>query len=76
MAPDQFSLRSHFSFFMILTELQLIEFLSPELHARIARHTQVTSWGYCNASDLRAIRQAGAFELLREKSPVERFQPF
>ena len=76
MAPDQFSLRSHFSFFMILTELQLVEFLSPELHARITRHTQVAARGYRNTSDLRAIRQAGAFELLREKSPVERFQPF
>lgn len=56
--------------------LQLVEFLSPELHARITRHTQVAARGYRNASDLRAIRQAGAFELLREKSPVERFQPF
>ena len=56
--------------------LHLVEFLSPELHARITRHTQVAARGYRNASDLRAIRQAGAFELLREKSPVERFQPF
>ena len=71
----QFGLSLFLSVFPVCF-LQLVEFLSPELHARITRHTQVAARGYRNASDLRAIRQAGAFELLREKSPVERFQPF
>lgn len=56
--------------------LQFLQLFHPHCCAGVARHTQITARRYCHASNLRAVRQTGALELLREEPTVECCQPF
>ena len=59
-----------------LRDTESVDFIQPDPGAGVAWHAEITPRGEGDGTDLRAVRQAGTFELLGEKSPVEVLQPF
>ncbi len=61
---------------LILSGLQFFHFFHPYTVESVGRHPPVATRRQAKCTNLRAVRQAGAFELLHEETAIEVFQPF
>ena len=58
-------------FILLLDSGPVIQFLQPDIYGCIAWHAPVASRGEVYGTYLRAVRHAGAFELLGKETCVE-----